>query len=47
MSWVGIVIALLCLYAVTKVAGFMIKLLLVAVLLCALYWFAAPYLAAI
>ncbi len=47
MSWLGIVIALLCLYAVTKVAGFMIKLVLLAVVVCGLYWFAAPYLAAI
>ena len=45
MGWVGIVIALICLYLAMKVAGFMFKLLLLAVVIGGLYWFAAPYLA--
>jgi hypothetical protein len=43
MSWAGIAIALLCLYLAMKVAGFMLKMLLLAVLVGGLYWFAAPF----
>ena len=44
MSWLGIVIAVICLYLAFKVVGFMFRLFFVAIVIVALYWFAAPYL---
>ena len=44
MSWLGIVIAVVCLYLAFKVVGFFFKLLLVVAVFAALAWFAAPYL---
>ena len=41
MSWLGMVIALVCLYFAIRVAGFLVKLLLLAVVVFGLYWFAA------
>ena len=43
MSWLGSVIAVLCLYLAFKVVGFFFKLLLMALMIGALVWFAAPY----
>jgi len=44
MNWVGIVVALVCLYLAFRVAAFMVKLLLLAAVLCGLYAFFAPML---
>ncbi len=44
MSWVGIAILLVVLYLAIKVAGFLLKLVLLAVVLLGLYWFIAPQL---
>jgi hypothetical protein len=44
MAWIGIAIAVVCLYLAMKVAGFVFKMLLLAVVVGGLYWFAAPYL---
>lgn len=44
MSWLGIVVAIVCIWLALKVIGFAMKLALWAVALAALYWFAAPYL---
>ena len=44
MSWVGIAIAIVCIWLALKVIGFVLKLALWGVALFALYWFAAPYL---
>ena len=44
MSWLGIVIAVVCLYFAFKVAGFLFRLLFIALVIGGLYWFAAPYL---
>jgi hypothetical protein len=44
VSWLGIVLAVVALYLALKVAGFMLKLALWALLLFGLYWFAAPHL---
>jgi hypothetical protein len=41
MSWLGMVIALICLYLAIRVAGFMVKILLLVVVVCGLYWFAS------
>lgn len=42
MSWIGIVIALVCLYLAFRVAAFLVKLLLWAAVLCGIYAFVAP-----
>jgi hypothetical protein len=44
MSWVGIVVAVICLYLAFKVVAFMLKLLLWAIVLGGLYVFLAPML---
>ena len=44
MSWLGLVIAIVCIYFAIKVIGFLLKLALWVVALGALYWFVAPYL---
>lgn len=44
MSWLGILVAIACIYLALKVVGIMFKLLLWALALGALYWFLAPYL---
>ena len=42
MSWLGIVLVVVGLYLSFKVAGFMMKLLLWALVLAGLYWLLAP-----
>jgi hypothetical protein len=44
MNWIGIVVALVCLYLAFRVAAFMVKLLLLVAVLCGLYAFFAPML---
>jgi hypothetical protein len=44
MSWIGIVVAVICLYLAFKVVAFMLKLLLWAIVLGGLYVFLAPIL---
>lgn len=44
MSWVGIVVLVLGAWLALKVAGVLFKLLLWAVAVVGVYWFAAPYL---
>lgn len=44
MSWLGIVLVILGLYFAFKVAGFFLKLLMWALVILGIYWFAAPYL---
>jgi hypothetical protein len=44
MSWIGIVVAVICLYLAFKVVAFMLKLLLWAIVLGGLYVFLAPML---
>ncbi|WP_256645040.1 hypothetical protein [Thermomonas paludicola] len=44
MSWIGIVVLVLGVWLALKVAGVLFKLLLWAVAVVAVYWFAAPYL---
>lgn len=44
MSWIGIVLVILCFYLAFKVAGFFFKLLLWALVIFGIYWLAAPYL---
>ncbi|WP_157475152.1 hypothetical protein [Lysobacter sp. Root494] len=44
MSWIGIVLVVLGLYLAFKVAGFFFKLLMWALVIFGIYWFAAPYL---
>lgn len=44
MNWIGIVVALVCLYLAFRVAAFLVKLLLWAAVLCGLYAFVAPML---
>ena len=46
MNWIGILVALVCLYLAFRVAAFLVKLLLWAVVLCAVYAFFAPMLGA-
>jgi len=43
MTWIGVALALLCLYLLFKVVGFLMKLLLWTVVLCGLYWAAATF----
>jgi hypothetical protein len=42
MDWIAIAVALVCLYLAFRVAAFLVKLLLWAVVLCAAYAFIAP-----
>ena len=44
MSWLGIVVAVICLYLAFKVVAFMLRLFLWAVVLGGLYVFLAPML---
>ena len=44
MSWLGILVAVLCIWLAIKTIGALFKLALWGVALAALYWFAAPYL---
>ena len=44
MNWIGILVALICLYLAFRVAAFLVKLLLWAAVLCGLYAFFAPML---
>lgn len=44
MSWIGILVAIVCIWLAIKVIGFVLKLALWGVALAALYWFAASYL---
>ena len=41
MNWIALVVVLLGLYLALKVAGFLLKLLLILVVLAGLYWFLA------
>lgn len=43
MSWVGIVVAVLCIWLAIKAIGALFKLALWGAALLALYWFTAPY----
>jgi len=42
MSWLGIVLVIVALVLAFKVAGFMMKLLMWALVLAGLYWLLAP-----
>jgi hypothetical protein len=42
MSWIGIVVAVLCLYLAFQVVSFLLKLALWLAVAAALYWFLAP-----
>jgi hypothetical protein len=44
MSWIGIILVVIGLYLAFKVAGFFLKLLMWALVIFGIYWFAAPYL---
>lgn len=44
MSGLGIVLVILGLYFAFKVAGFFLKLLMWALVILGIYWFAAPHL---
>lgn len=44
MSWLGIVLVIIGIYLAFKVAGFFLKLLMWALVIFGIYWFAAPYL---
>ena len=44
MSWLGIILVIVGLYLAFKVAGFFLKLLMWALVILGIYWFAAPYL---
>ena len=44
MSWVGIVMVVVGIYLALKVAGFAMKLVMWALVLCGLYWFLSPHL---
>jgi hypothetical protein len=44
MSWLGIILVIVAAYFAFKVAGFVLKLLLWAVVIIGLYWLVAPYL---
>lgn len=44
MNWVAIVLVVLCVWLVMKVAGVLVKLLLWAVVIAALWWCVHPYL---
>ena len=44
MSWLGIVLVVIGLYLALKVAGFVMKLAMWALVLFGLYWILAPWL---
>ncbi|WP_240126165.1 hypothetical protein [Thermomonas alba] len=44
MTWVGVVLLVLCVWLALKVVGVLFKLLLWAVVIAALWWFIHPYL---
>lgn len=44
MSLIAIIVVIICIYLAFKVAGFMFKLLMWALVIGGLYWLAAPYL---
>jgi len=44
VSWIGIVLVVLCMWLALKVAGFALRLALWALVLCGLYWVFAPLL---
>lgn len=44
MSFVAIIVLVICLYLAFKVAGFVFKLVMWAVVIGVIYWLAAPYL---
>lgn len=44
MNLIGIILVVLGLYLAFKVAGFFLKLLMWALVVFGIYWFAAPYL---
>lgn len=44
MSWLGIVVSLICLYLVFRVAAFFVKIVLWLVVLAGIYIFLAPML---
>jgi hypothetical protein len=44
MNWIVIILVVLGLYFAFKVAGFFFKLLMWALVVFGIYWFAAPYL---
>jgi len=44
MSWIAIIVVIICIYLAFKVAGFLFKLLMWALVIGGLYWLAAPYL---
>ena len=44
MSWLGIVLVVVGIYFAIKVAGFVLKLVLWALVLFGAYWFLAPFL---
>jgi hypothetical protein len=44
MSWLGIILVVVGIYFAIKVAGFVLKLALWALVLFGAYWFLAPYL---
>ena len=44
MSWMGVLLVVVCLYLALKVAGFALKLALWALVLFGLYWLLAPML---
>lgn len=43
MSWLGLVVLILCLYLAFKVAGVVLKLVLWLLIVVAAYWFVAPF----
>jgi hypothetical protein len=45
LSWLAIIVVVLCLYLAAKVVGFFLKIGLVLLGLALLYWIAQPYLA--
>jgi hypothetical protein len=47
MDWLVIAVAVLFLMLAMKVAGFLLRIALLAVVGGGLYWFAAPYLSAL
>ena len=45
LSWLAIILVVLCLWFAAKVVGFFLKIGLILVALAVLYWIAQPYLA--
>lgn len=44
MSWLGIILVIIGLYLAFKVAGFFLKLLMLALVVLGLYWLLGPHL---